>query len=1004
MTAMPEGVSYPLAGRSHELAVVMERLALATRGQPTGLLVYGEAGVGKTRLVSEACTRSSGVQVLSGSCVHFGSASLPFSAVASAVARWLAGVSDKAGAEVLWGLDELTAILPGRGYRPSGELGVLLRQMDQAVRRIAERAPVALVVDDLQWADTSSLDLLAFLLTGMSSVPVAIVATARDEDRPEGHPLNVWLADIRRLPGVGELRLQRLGPDGTAEQIAAMLGTGAATEGFVSQVHERSGGNPYLTELLLRDVSPVAPALSAAVPEALREALLGRWHGLGKAARDASRLLAIGGRPTGSDVLERVNAELSLSPAGGVPDVRSAVAEAVESGVAARVGDGLLWFRHPLIAEVLTADLPRNESAAVHAAYAKGLEAFGGAPGDIATHHELAGHPPDAFRWSLTAADEAGAVQGNPERLEHLLRACRLWPHLRRQPGSSADQAHLLLRTGRAALGLGRIEQALSLVEQALALTDAAADPRLVCQLLLVQHRLFMESGNYGMAAYTPPLLEAMSVAELLADPPEKLTVAAVAAWTESYTDEATGRAQSIAVLQAARLTGSSEPLIFALLASARTSSHNEEAVRQLTEAYHLAAAHGDALAMVEAVLELGNRFMERGDYVSVARVYEEHGVELMRAGAPFQGKFILSVAGAFALVLGRWDEARELLRPLLASASADFRESFARTAMARLCARTGDLGSARWHLGRAAEVCTTEYRGTGSYPFGEAEVLIAEGRPAAALGLIAAQIGQATARDPRDGDEFLCLAARAFADLAEAARDRNEPSGVALAEASLARMLAAWSTVAVKDFVRGSPQDLIQPARQALYDAELARGRDLPEQAVAWRSATEACQAAGLPWEEATAAWRLGEALLRGVGTRAEVAEALRKAHSLAVSLGALALRANIEALALASHMPLESPAPLASAAEDGLSVLTPREREVLAHVMAGRSNTEIAKALFISDKTVSVHVSSILRKSGTTNRAEAAAWARRLTSSASTDEPRRVPLQVPWDAPLRR
>ena len=112
------------------------------------------------------------------------------------------------------------------------------------------------------------------------------------------------------------------------------------------------------------------------------------------------------------------------------------------------------------------------------------------------------------------------------------------------------------------------------------------------------------------------------------------------------------------------------------------------------------------------------------------------------------------------------------------------------------------------------------------------------------------------------------------------------------------------------------------------------------------------------------------------------ETAASLRRSHQLAAGLGALPLRGEIESLARASHIPLDQPSDLSAFAAPprALAGLTAREREVLAHVMAGRSNREIGKALFISEKTVSVHVSNLLRKSGTTTRGDAAAWARRM------------------------
>jgi DNA-binding CsgD family transcriptional regulator len=141
-----------------------------------------------------------------------------------------------------------------------------------------------------------------------------------------------------------------------------------------------------------------------------------------------------------------------------------------------------------------------------------------------------------------------------------------------------------------------------------------------------------------------------------------------------------------------------------------------------------------------------------------------------------------------------------------------------------------------------------------------------------------------------------------------------------------------------------------------------------------------------GFPWEEAYAGLRLAEAMVRRQTPHDEVAAVLREAHARAVGLGADHLAVQLATLARATRTSL-----LAVPAEVGAPVpvdpLTPREREVLAHLVAGRTNAEIAEALFLSVKTVGIHVSNVLRKTGTHSRGEAALWATR-TGRAAADE----------------
>jgi DNA-binding NarL/FixJ family response regulator len=171
----------------------------------------------------------------------------------------------------------------------------------------------------------------------------------------------------------------------------------------------------------------------------------------------------------------------------------------------------------------------------------------------------------------------------------------------------------------------------------------------------------------------------------------------------------------------------------------------------------------------------------------------------------------------------------------------------------------------------------------------------------------------------------------------------------------------------------------------QAWYDAEVLRGHNDPAAASAWQWAAQACAESELAWDEAYTRWRAAEALAKDRTARDATVAALRRAHELAVELEAAPLLAEIEALAQSTritlatidqHVPLEPEAPPG---------LTAREREILAHIVAGLTYGEIARELVISEKTVSVHVSHLLHKTGTTNRVELAQLARRLAAQTN-------------------
>ncbi|MEP7035944.1 MAG: AAA family ATPase [Actinomycetota bacterium] len=973
-----------VVGRGAEEQVLAVMLEAAANGEPGAVFVHGEAGIGKTALVRGACGRFGG-EVLWGTCVHFGAASVPFAALASALDGWAAGAGAPARDEVLAGLDALSAMLPGVSSGGAGDRELVLPQIDTALRRIARRRPVVLVIDDLQWADPSSLDLLAFLVSGFRDQQLAVVATVRDEDRPEGHPLNAWLADVRRMPGVSELHLERLAPQGTAEQVAALAGVGAVSDALAARVHARSGGNPYLTELLVRTDPTGTSQPGASVPVALREALLSRWHRLSGSAREITRLLAIGGHPVDLDVLQSVAGLVDPGWANGLT-VRESVAEAAAAGVLERPEGARVWFRHPLIAEVLAFEMSGPDPALVHSAYAKALAVRGALePGHLASHHELAGELAEAFRWSLVAADSAASAQGETERLEHLQRACRLWPQVMASTEPVASHVELLVRTSIACQSVNRARDGLDLLERALSLTDRNQNPGMVCRLLTLKQRMLYEAGE--PLAVTAPLREALALAQSLPGTVEHVIVSVAFAWIELRSGRPGALELASAALKSARQTGSPEALIPALTIKAEASPHSKHALDWATEAYGLATAAGDVWQMSRAAIAINNLLETRGEVAAAAEADAKHGRELILAGGPGPGRLMLTLAGTGALFLGQWPQAEEYLRPALASGDGGQHGAIAHTAMAVLCIRRGDQSLAEQHLARAAELSSTAYQFGASYPFAQVELLLAQRRPAQAFGVVEALISETALVDPIAADEFLLLAARAAADLAEQGRDQRRDGATQTAEAAMGRVMDAWCASAAESFIPGSPADLVQPARQALYEAELARLRDLPDQSRRWAQAKDACRQAGMLWEEAGAAFRQGQTALAEGLPRAVAAQPLRHAMAIAEKLGAQPLRQNIQITARTSHIrldPIAANPPSPSPTDTRLTALTAREREVLAHVIAGRSNGEIATALFISDKTVSVHISNILRKSGTSTRVEAAAWASRVAQAA--------------------
>jgi DNA-binding CsgD family transcriptional regulator len=256
----------------------------------------------------------------------------------------------------------------------------------------------------------------------------------------------------------------------------------------------------------------------------------------------------------------------------------------------------------------------------------------------------------------------------------------------------------------------------------------------------------------------------------------------------------------------------------------------------------------------------------------------------------------------------------------------------------------------------------------------------VGDGRYEEAIEVLGTQLEPHTTAEPKYGDVMLMWGARAAAELAVRARDRHDGPGQQHASAAVESLLTAREALPEGAF-GGAHDDAFDGAMKAIFEAEHARCRGDADVAGRWEQAAAACAAAGTPWFEALASLRAAEARMAGGEDRARVAEPLRAAYRLATRMGAEPLREEAEAHARSAKISLLDPATVnaTNTPTTALTRLTGRELEILRHLVAGRSYREIATALFISEKTVSAHVSNLLRKTGTRNRHEAAALARR-------------------------
>jgi DNA-binding CsgD family transcriptional regulator len=371
---------------------------------------------------------------------------------------------------------------------------------------------------------------------------------------------------------------------------------------------------------------------------------------------------------------------------------------------------------------------------------------------------------------------------------------------------------------------------------------------------------------------------------------------------------------------------------------------------------------------------------LDRGDLAEAATMTQT-GLDQMDAegyGSTWDA-YLLGIVGAMAnLELGRVEQAVRLTDPVLGT---DPRSNtvahHALRAVADLCRGHVEVGIGRCES--AYEVACAEaslgLRVITAESLAHLHLWARQPQRVQALALDTAAAVRGTDWDAGIG-ELLALGARAVADLSGSARARRAGPALAAAQTMRDELQAAKDSCASDPFtpvVHGGPEG----GFGLQWRAELARAKG-DEDADLWSAAAEEWHRPGRVHREAYCRWRRAEAVLAGGGSAPDVAEDLRAAFELSEQMAPQ--RRAVEALAARLHLrlttaPAEVPDPAKLPVE-----LTPREREILGHLVAGRSNREIGKDLFISDKTVSVHVSNLLRKIGVADRVQAAAWAEQV------------------------
>jgi predicted ATPase len=665
---VPRRLSSPqLIGRGDALEAVAQALERAAAGDPGLVIVAGEAGVGKTRLAREACARAAdaGARVLWGGCVPLDAGELPYAPLVAALrplSRELSQADDLLGPA----REELHRLLPelGAAAAPAGPVTPtsrtrLFELLLGVLGRLAEAAPVVLVVEDIHWADGATRDLLRFLARNVDRERLLLIATHRTDD--VAAPDTRLLDHLLRSDRAERIALDRLTREQTAEQVAGISG-GTADDETADWAYERSEGNPFITEEL---VAARAAGDGAGVPDSLRAVLLSRTSDLTRDARRVLEVMATAGGALPHALLARATRleEPALDDAlHGLLRAHVIVCDAAGERCA---------FRHALMREALYGELLAPQRRARHGALADAIEeaAPAGARGPVewaalAHHWDAAGDAPRALGAALAAADAAVRAYAFADARRQLERARELWPSVApaaRPP--DVDEAELLRRLADAARLAGDSDGAIPIAEAALAALDPG-EARRAARLHLLLGKLHH--------AVAPALAHLERALELLPDKPSEDRAAVLVGilGALNYGElPSVARERALEALAVARAAGAvaEEAVVHHRLGSILAYGGDAEAgLAHLREARRLCAELGRVDDMALALNDLGDALMLLGRIEDALVTFDEGLEDVRRAGLARAGGLIIELNAADCeLRLGRWRHAAARLRRL---------------------------------------------------------------------------------------------------------------------------------------------------------------------------------------------------------------------------------------------------------------------------------------------------------------------------------------------------
>jgi predicted ATPase len=903
-------------GRKTELALLETALASVVAGSPQTVFIGGEAGVGKTRLVAEFSRRvQDDARVLTGQCYELSAGGLPYGPAIEMLRRLARSLDPAARRELLEPAEaELSRVLP-IGEAQQGWPGDNTARSVQAqffelvlrfVGRIGRRWPLVLVVEDLHWADRSTLDLLMFLVHNLYEERVLVVGTYRSEEL-HGHLLRTVLLQSERSPRARRIELASFGREELVAQLHGILGN-APPARLAEAILARSAGNAFFAEELL---TASAGASGAQLPHRLRDVILGRFDDLSEDAQEVLRVVATAGRRVGYRTIAAASDQQT-------PVLRRALREAVgQHFLVADEEDGTYGFRHELAREAVYNALLPGERALFHAALARALTEDASQDGDqaitiaaeLAHHWYAADEPAMALAASVAAGRLAARIHAFAEAHRQFERALELWPRVPDPAARAGITRELLLeQSADNALWAGDVDRALTLVREALAGIVPARQPALagVFQERL-GHYLWRWGDNKGSLA-------ALEEATRLF------------AGEDASAERARVQAEHAKLLMISGRYSEARALAEKTVAMARAIGARRVEGHAMNTLGPCLTMLGDPDAGLASLVEARSIAAEMENIEDIIRAYSnlawtlelvgrlEEAVNEMLAGLAVARALDLDLTmGATLLInainqlflIGRWTEEDDLLRRAVRLEGSVRYGSYVSMFQGELALARGRVDEAAGHLETAREAASRlEPQFIGPLYSLLAEVAIYRG----SLQLAGRTVREgldllADSEDEPPAIRLCAMGVRAAADAAEAVRRAREPAGLDEARSTGGAMLGQARRRAQRlvDLGTTLPE---ATAMLAVCEGEWARleGRADPQ---VWAAAAGSWERLGVPYRACYAGWRQAEAMLaRGVS--AEAVAVLGRVHDLAVHLGGERLRQELVALARKHDIPL--------------------------------------------------------------------------------------------------